>query len=78
MKPPIIMKTQPTAMQGLRPHRSVIVGLDGRISSRSCATFTSRNATYTTNMERMEPMVNMFVRRPRRFDLEASVPILSK
>ena len=72
---PIIMKTQPTTMQGLRPNRSVIVGLDFSISHPATHWLLRMHAkTYTMNMERMEPMVNMLVKRPRRLDLEWSVP----
>ena len=76
---PMIMKMQPAMMQGLRPNRSVTVGLDLNISHLATHwLLRTRAKTYTVNMERMEPMVNILVRRPRRLDLVLSVPTLLK
>lgn len=40
---PIIMKTQPRTMHGLRPYRSVIVGLDFSISHAPVASYARKN-----------------------------------
>lgn len=79
MMQPMIMKMQPRMMQGLRPYLSTIVGLCLSVSHLAKHwLLRMRPRTYTVNMERMEPMVNILVKRPSILDFFGSVPILSK